>query len=108
MFLFTNRIFENPSAYNLASIYQFMSAIGYVIEDIDQTPSDELFYVRWKSLSKQVFNYLVSIDQGQTNQFDKECSFKLMIREMMSEYETSNELIEFLIERLKPLFNDSG
>lgn len=108
LFLFTERIFTNSTALEIAYLYQFMSAIGYVIENIQPTPSDELFYTRWVSLSKYVYRDLVNVDKGIVTKFDNYNKYKTLIRSILMDYSPSNELTEFIVYKLKQFFNEQS
>ena len=101
VFLFTDRIFTNPPAKKIAFIYQFMSAIGYAIENIKQTSSDELFYIRWKQLSKYIYEDLVNIDKGVSEEIEKDSYYLKIVRDMIMDYQPSDELTIFIVSKLK-------
>lgn len=108
LFLFTDRIFNSPTALKTAYLYQYMSAIGYVIENIQPTPSDELFYTRWSSLSKDIYDDLVNVDKGIITKFDNYNKYKTLIHSILMDYSPSHELTEFIVYKLKQFFNEQS
>lgn len=97
VFLFTDIMFNNKDALPLAFLYQYLSALGYVIESIDKTPSDELMYTRLCYLLPLMYKDLVRIDKSEITVIKNKESYISQIRSILFDYEPSNELTIVLV-----------
>ena len=99
VFLFTDIMFNNKDVLPLALLYQYLSALGYVIENIDKTPSDELMYTRLCSLLPQIYKDLVRIDKSEITVINNKESYISQIRSILFDYEPSDELTIALVRK---------
>ena len=105
LFLFTDQIATNPHALTLALMYQHMSAIGYVIKSKIQTSSDKSFYIRWKTLAKEIYSDLVNVDKRVIKDIEKYDYYLTNTKSIFYDYKPSDDLTNFLVSKAKEFFN---
>ena len=99
VFLFTDIMFNNKSVLPLAFLYQYLSALGYVIEDSEKSTSDELLYVRLCTVLPSLYTDLVKVDKGETNEVKNKDKYISQIKNILIDYKPSDELSSMLVNK---------